>query len=194
MTAPRHDRGTVPTALLQALADGTRAGIGDLATALGVTRKQVSDAASRLAARGYLERHAAGAYQLTPAGQTAAAAGERITSGGRGHVRTGRDTLRQRAWRAMRVRRNFTVGDLISDAARDGEDGYKHIQRYLWTLQAAGYVIGAGRQPGGRPTSNGARIYQLMRDTGPRAPVYRTEAGVVRDQNTGEDLPCAPRR
>lgn len=187
-------RGTVPTALLQALADGLQRSTDDMAVLLDLPGKKISDAASRLAARGYLERHAAGLYQLTPAGRAAAQAGERITSGRRGCFTTPQNSLRQRAWWAMRVRRHFTVGDLVSDAVRDGELAYKTLQGYLRQLELAGIVGAAGRKPGRRRGSNGARLYRLLRDTGPLAPVYRATLDAVHDRNTGEDVPCAPSR
>ena len=193
MTAPTRQRGSMPTALLRAMADGGTHRTADLAESLALSGDQVSYAATRLAMLGYLERHAAGHYQLTPAGLEAARSGVRITSGSH-KVRMVRNSLRQRAWRAMRVRNRFTVGDLVSDAAREGEDGYRHIQQYLWQLQAAGYVTPAGRTAALRRRSNGYRIYALARNTGPLAPVFRAAMKLLHDPNTGRDVPCRPHR
>ena len=119
----RHHPGKAPTALLARLADGSCWTIDQLETDLDLTRRQISDAAALLLRRDYLMRMAAGCYQLTQAGLAAPAAGEVIRSGPRGPrntVRTAKNTLRERAWRSMRLRRQFTVLDLVSDAATDG--------------------------------------------------------------------------
>lgn len=194
MTTVRYPPGTIPTALLNLLADGRCLTLGQLETELAVTRRRAADAATKLAIRGYLEQHGTGCYQLTGAGRAAAAAGEVITSGPRGpdgKPRSKRDTLRERAWRAMRVRRIFTASDLASDAAREGEQAEANIVRFLHQLRLAGFVTEIGRKKGVRFGSNGFKVYRLTRNTGPRAPIWRQDARMVRDMNTGEDIPCS---
>ena len=194
----RHHPGKAPTALLQALADGSCQTIDELERALDLTRRQVSDAAACLLRRDYLMRHAAGRYGLTEAGIAVAAAGEVIRSGPRGPsgaVPVYRDTLRERAWRAMRIARRFTVDDIVSDAARHGEAGAReNTRKYIGRLCEAGFVRElARRKTGVALTSNGFKRFELARNTGPRAPVYREARKVMHDFNTGEDVPCAPR-
>ena len=194
----RHHPGTAPTALLQALAGGLCLTVDQLAAELDLTKRQVSDAASRLLRRDYLERMAIGCYQLTPAGLDAAAAGEVIRSGRTGSkakVREVRDSLRQRAWTSMRIQRLFTIPDLVIDAARlDDRNPEDNLQRYLRALAQAGIVaVSPHRVPGTAPTSNGHKRYLLKRDSGPRAPAVRARTSVIHDFNTGEDVPCAPR-
>lgn len=191
----RHHPGKAPTALLQALADGSCQTIDQLETRLDLTRRQVSDAATKLLRRDYLMRMGTGCYQLTEAGLAAAAAGEIIKSGprsGRDSPRIVRNTLRERAWRSMRVRRRFTVADLISDAALVGDrNPYDNICRYLRALKQAGYVA-ASKQRVDRsaPTSNGFKLWILRKNTGPLAPVALSKVAAVHDRNTGEDVPC----
>lgn len=192
-----HHPGKAPGALLQALSDGSCRTIADLADALDLTRRQVSDAAACLLRRDYLMRMSAGCYRLTDEGAAAAATGEVITSGPKGprdRVRIAPHSLRARAWRAMRVRRRFTLHDLISDAATAADRAPDdNIGRYLRVLRASGYLAELpNRARGTPPTSNGFKRWMLVRDTGPLAPVVLSKIAAVHDRNTGEDVPCVP--
>jgi hypothetical protein len=106
-----------------------------------------------------------------------------------------RDTFRERAWRSMRIRRRFTIGDIVSDAARETEkDARNNATRYVWLLRRAGYVRAMPhRQQGTALTSNGFKVFALVQDTGPRAPIWRQAQAVLHDFNLGEDIACAPR-
>ncbi|MGD9863055.1 MAG: hypothetical protein AB7S99_07575 [Pseudodonghicola sp.] len=191
----RHHPGKAPTALLNTLADGSCRTIDQLETELDLTRRQVSDAASCLLRRNYLMRMAVGCYQLTDAGITAAVSGEVIKSGPtRPHfgVKKVRNTLQERAWRSMRMRRRFTIMDIVEDAATE-EDGKPAdtIGRYLRALRDAGYVRELPRRAEGSAiTSNGFKRWMLSRDTGPKAPSVRSKVKAIHDFNTGEDVPC----
>lgn len=196
----RLDPGTLPTAILRHLADGCCRTISELETELGLTRRQVSDGAAKLAVRKYLCRMERGCYQLTDLGLDAATSGEVITSGPSGpdtkRVRAKlRNTFRDRAWRSMRMRRQFSIGDIAADAATDGDiDPDNNVSRYLRHLRAAGYVSEMrGRQSGTKPTSNGFKRFCLAKDTGPVAPVYRPKTGTLHDYNLGKDVPCQSR-
>lgn len=195
MMVDRHHPGKAPTAVLQALADGLCLTIDQLALELDLTHRQVSDAASKLFSRDYLERMAIGCYQLTEGGKAAALAGEVITSGPKGprdQVRYSRNTLRHRSWIAMRIRKRFTVPDLIADAA-NGSDGNPadNIQRYLRRLKQVGYVVELpNRADGTALTSNGFKRWILTRDTGPKAPVLLSKSKGIHDFNLGEDVLC----
>lgn len=195
----RHHPGKAPTALLQKLSGGLCMTISQIAQDLDLTHRQVSDAASGLLRRGYLERMEVGCYQLTEAGRFAAAAGEVITSGPKGPrdaVRqAGRNTLRERAWRAMRIRRRFTVPEIVADAAAEGDKSPdENLQRYLRSLQSVGYVVALPNRAGGTaPTSNGFKRWMIAKDTGPRAPAILSKKPGVHDFNTGEDVLCTPR-
>lgn len=193
----RHHPGKAPTALLQLLQDGTCRTIDQLEQDLDLTRRQVSDAAAKLLQRGYLMRMARGCYQLTEAGQAAAAAGEVITSGPRGahgKMRVVRNTIRDRAWRSMRTRRRFTVPDLVADARTDDDKApERSVEQYLRALRRAGFVAAAPRRvPGTAATSNGFKLWCLTRNTGPLTPIFRSAFDAVHDPNTGEDVPCSP--
>ena len=193
----RHENGALPTTILNALANGSCRTMDDLVDDLGLTRRQVSDGAAKLAYRKYLCRMERGCYQLTDAGLAAAAAGEVITSGPLGPdtkaVRSKvSNTFRDRAWRAMRVRRQFTMDDIVADAATDDDaDPKNNVARFIRFLRLSGYVAEQrSRQPGTRLTSAGLKRFSLIRDTGPLAPVFRPKTGMVHDYNIGEDVPC----
>lgn len=198
MKVDRHHPGLAPTALLQKLSGGLCLTIDQLVTDLDLTPRQVSDAASKLHRRDFLERMAVGCYQLTPAGLAAAAAGEVIKSGPKGprdKVKECKNSLRQRAWTAMRGRRIFTVPDLIMDAATPEDlNPADNLQRYLRSLASVGYVSASPhRVPGTAPGSNGHKRFLLNCNTGMRAPTVLSKAKGIHDFNIGKDVTCAPR-
>lgn len=186
MTAP----GELPNTILATLAGGVCMTIDQLDANLPLTRRQISDGAAKLILRGLAERVEAGCYQLTPAGQQALAAGTTITSGPRGRHTGGmrkapRDTLRQRAWTAMRMSGAFTIGDIAMAAGRAGDAAPEtNVQRYLHRLKKAGYVTELQvRARGTALTSNGFKRFRLLKDTGPLAPVWSDARGQMVDRN-----------
>lgn len=198
MSAPARKPGALARDLLMELANGERQETATLAGVLNASKRQVSDAAALLARKGLLKRPAAGVYELTRAGREASVEGINLTSGPKGaydKVRAHRDTFRERAWRSMRIRRRFTIGDIVSDAARDTErDARNNAMRYVGILRRAGYVREMPRrQQGTALTSNGFKVFALIQNTGPRAPVWRQARAVLHDFNLGEDVQCAPR-
>lgn len=192
----RHHPGKAPTALLQMLADGSCLTTEEVEARIDLTRRQISNAAACLHRRSYLLWLGPGRYQLSDAGKAAAAAGEVIRSGPTGPrnlVRVVKGTLRERAWRSMRGRRQFTLHDLIVDSATaDDKAPENNLHRYVRRLAAAGYLIALPRRaPGIATTSNGFKIWQLVKDTGPLSPVVLSKVSAIHDRNTGEDVPCS---
>lgn len=186
MTAP----GELPNTILATLAGGACMTIDQLDASLPLNRRQISDGAAKLILRGYAERVEAGCYQLTPAGHKALATGIAITSGPRGRLTGGlrkapRDTLRQRAWTAMRMSGAFTVGDIALAAARPGDAmPENNLQRYMRQLHRAGYLAELPvRARGTALTSNGFKRFRLLKDTGPLAPVWSDTHDVMIDRN-----------
>ena len=192
------DPGTVATELLQQLKNGEARFLSMLAEATGRTKRQVSDAAGQLRDRGLLTLESPGYYRLTKDGVSAAAEGLQITSGPTGKTgarRTVEQSFRQRAWLAMRVRRQFTLSDIIGDASNADRDPRNNLVRFVRYLVWAGYVTELrGRQKGTKPGSNGFKRYRLSKNTGRKAPVYSEARKTLRDLNTGEEFACdAPR-
>lgn len=185
-------RYNAPTRALHAMGDGTIWSIERLAAELGLSHRQAKDALH------HLRRHSCALpvrdrFRLTDIGMTCSTAGHVFRQGG-AHgdtVRLMADTLRQRAWAAMRVRRVFTVGDLVTDAARDEAKAGVNIHRFLDELCRAGVVRKEPRA--GKPRAEPV-AYRLLRNSGPIAPVTSRKLGLVHDFNTGEDLPCTARR
>ena len=132
-----------------------------LSDALGLTRRQASRAARLLIRKGLVERVEVGCFRLTPDGERAVTDGIEITAGPNAPLETVRrpmvDTLRQRAWTAMRIKRAFTIADLLVAGTQGSERNAAHnLQIYLRNLARAGVVRRMKRRVAGtRPTSNG---------------------------------------
>lgn len=186
---------TLQTRLLHLVGDACLT-LDDLANQSGHSRHQVSAAMAKLVSRGLVSRVERGCFEVTAEGRSAVAAGKVIKAGPRG-AHSGRrsavrDTLRQRAWNAMRLSRRFTVRDIAMVATRGGEgDPVENVSRFFRELQRAGYLQRVGTEEGTAPTSNGFARYALVRDTGHRVPVYSAKHRALRDFNTGEDVPCS---
>ncbi|KZL17846.1 hypothetical protein [Pseudovibrio sp. Ad37] len=118
----------------------------DADTALSLSRKQIIEAAGFLTMKGYLERVERGCYQLTQSGRQAADDGLVIPLGGSSrvqkHKRTPRrNSLRQRAWNAMKISGAFTLSDIVLVAAQASDkQPESNLQRYLRSLIQAGYL------------------------------------------------------
>lgn len=84
---------------------------------------------------------------------------------------------RQRAWNSMRVLRVFSRQDVISTA----QISPANLKKYLPALLRAGYLGIARQKQNGK--SQGHVIYRLMRNTGPRAPIPRTDNSGMYDPN-----------
>lgn len=157
-----------------------------------IHRREIVKAVGVLINRGYAERVALGCYQLTEAGRKSAKLDEVMKSGPHGADTANarkpqQNSLRQRAWNAMRIPGSFSIPDLIIAADTGSKDAETNLQRYLKGLAAVGYVIELPiRQRGTRPGSNGFKLFRLLNDTGETAPVYRLKKGEVYDHNTQE--------
>lgn len=93
----------------------------------------------------------------------------------------------------MRVRGQFCLPDLITDAARPEDTAPEdNLGRYVRALAAAGYVAALPyRARGTSLTSNGYKIWVLRKNTGPLAPILLSKIHAIRDRNTGEDVSCS---
>ena len=190
--------GTVATELLQAMKDGGTKALHPTAKALERTGRQVSDAAAQLRKRGLLQSEGIGLYRLTEDGVQAASRGHIVTSGPVGATGARRrvpKTFRQRAWFAMRFRKQFTLGDILIDATDGDKDPRKNLVRLVRYLCWTGYIVELkGRQRGTKQGSNGFKRYRLMKNTGPKVPIYSKARETLLDQNTGEEFSCKPNR
>ena len=167
--------------LLTLLRERPVASIADIVSACDCSPGDAMVAIKHLVRNGYLGRDAAG-YCLTRDGEQAPDAGRRPK---RGPAGPRSDAMLQRMWQSMRIRRRFGIEGILDDALRQTDRHPRRlVMTYIRPLTLAGYLIELPRPP------TGGRVWQLVRDTGPLAPTVRRLAGVVHDNNTGEDFPC----
>jgi hypothetical protein len=186
---------------LNVLVEGRGIDAAGIARMSGVKDKSLENALAKLRRSAFIELVDGGLYRITDAGRAFVAAGKRLTSGPRGTQhghRLWRKSLRQRAWHAMRLRRKFTVEDILLRAAEAGDlDAETNLGKFLRALVAAGYltVLSRTKDANAPTTSNGVKRYLLVRDSGPRAPVWSDKRGSMYDPNTDEEhKPRAPGR
>jgi len=172
----------------------------------GLTARQVADACSKLVEHGYLKRETysdssvkPGCYHLTSLGLAALDQGMKLVSGPKGP--TGKrkpptDCLRDRAWRLLRIRRKASAPELVGlllTADSDEQDASRaqnNLNKYLRMLARAGYLSEMRREAPTSPTSNGAKRFLLVRDTGPLSPLLQPQFNAVFDQNEGKKYEC----
>jgi len=155
---------------------------------LGLPRKSVTQACAKLLARGLVDRVERGCYQLTEAGRQVVENKVSLTSAAlvpKLDERVYKDSMRTRIWRAMRLKKKFTIADLTKLATRDEKQGANNVQQYCKALRAVGYLRKI------RNTDRALR-FCLVIDNGPIAPIFRKKRGEVFDPNTKEVIPWTP--
>lgn len=164
--------------------------LDDLAAYTGRPRRYITKAVCKLITSKYVVRREKGCYEITAAGVKAHKAG--YTSGPqRSHTGTARprpNTIRQRVWSLLRMRRRQTTHELIAGARNERDRApAASVSKFMTCLERAGYVTRLpSRTPGTAPTSNGYLNWLLVKDTGPAVPIFAQDGRSVRDQNTGE--------
>ncbi len=165
---------------LRALASGPLL-TAELAKAMGISVDSTRSVCRCLRARG-LMRTVEGIHELTEAGRQAMTIGQEITCGpDKGGVRRA-ESLRAKAWRAMRIKVKFSLDELLSLLC-DGEekDAAGNLRRYLRALELTGYLVEMKRTG-----ADGSRRWWLAKDTGLHAPAWNKKAWTLTDPNTGE--------
>ncbi|WP_310620914.1 hypothetical protein [Flexibacterium corallicola] len=182
------------TALLHHLNDGEEHCLKGLLEALPFDRLQITRAIRRLRVCGFLLKGKRGCYRLNAKGKRAAQSGLIIA---RGNPKLGADyfrphknnTLRQRAWRDMRIATTFTIGELVLHAAREQDKTPEvNLRNYVWCLRKAGYLLALPR----KDVKTQIR-YRLIKDTGPISPSYNQKRKAMIDFNLnkeGEEVLC----
>ena len=155
--------------------------IDGLVEDLTVPRQALAMAVSSLMGKGLVERRSNGTLRLTGAGERAATGGVEIAAVPDAPAGVGlsplRDTLRQRAWTAMRMSRTFGVEDLlVAGASGEEKDPRGNLQRYCKGLCEAGVLRRLARFQQG--LSCAGPVYRLVRDLGPIAPVLRSRSAL----------------
>lgn len=173
------------TPLLQQVADQPRL-LRELVAMLDAPRDALRSACRGLHKRGYAT-FAEGVLTITDAGRAVLASGAELRSGPESKnvsTRAG-NTLRAKAWRAMRMRDGFSLDDLLTMLC-DGSEAYaeKNLGDYIRALACAGYLLALPRRGNGPHPQR----YRLRRDrnTGLEAPAFNKASRTLTDLNTGE--------
>jgi len=87
---------------------------------------------------------------------------------------------RARAWQSMRILRRFNQPDIVATA----EISANNCAKYIRALTGAGYLRVIKPRHNGK--SGGGAVYQLVKNTGPAAPL--TKDGFIYDPNSGEKV------
>ena len=184
-------------ALFQLFDEGSILGVDELSEASGISRHETIKTAGYLINRGYVDRTELGVFTLTEKGLSARQDGVEIRSGPMGpDTGIGRkpfkDTLRQKAWTAMRVMGVFSTSEIVAIACDDpSEQDHANLRRYCKGLRGAKFLLDMPtRERGAAETSNGFKRYRLFNDTGEIAPTYRSGKKEVFDHNTREVFKC----
>ncbi len=161
----------------------------------GLEPGQVESSTSLLKRHGWIRTVMPGCYRITREGIKAMETQASLRSGPKKPLRTTRivrNTVRERVWRAIYIRKNVSIPDLVSLAAKgDEKDIESNIGKYLRALENAGYLIRMKRrQRGNAITSNGFARWMLDPEkyTGPLAPIWRIGKATIYDPNTGEEI------
>lgn len=157
--------------------------------------KQVENAMRKLHQHKLIILTKPGCYRLTESGKEALATDAELRSGPNGSyqtVRIHKNSLRTRVWRAIRIRKKFSIPEIEPlVASGDEADIVSNIRKYMIALEKAGYLIRMRkREAGGTLTSNGHVRWWLPdeSDTGPLAPVWRPSRNTLFDPNTGKEV------
>lgn len=154
-----------------------RVRLAEISESAGLTRLQTRDAFESLVRRGLVARVTRGVFVLTIDGYEHLGGGDILRpgpAGPRGSVPP--TSLRSRIWRALRLKGNGSIDDLMILASQ-GEPSTQDARQYLAALAQAGMVAREGLQ--NRP------IYCLVKDTGPEPPVWNRRLARLHDPNTG---------
>lgn len=154
----------------------------DVERITGMETRQIERACFKLRKHGLIEQTEPGCLSLTDAGRTAAETRKTLRSGPSGRntgIRIVRsETMRDRAWRAMRLRGKFSVADLIMLTAQGNEKNPgSNMLKYINGLTRAGILVELPRREFPlKNTSNGCKRWWLRdeNNTGPLAPIVRT--------------------
>lgn len=166
--------------------------IDQVAEAAEITNKDVARMIGKLIGRGLADRKERGCYQLTAEGAAFRASGKEFRPGvykrTARHWRPRPNSLRDRLWKAMRIKGKATIPELLELAASSDKERTKVAQDGAWRYIAALTKVGILRElprrsPGTALTSNGFGRWQLVNDLGPVAPQLRKKATEVYDPN-----------
>lgn len=92
---------------------------------------------------------------------------------------------RQRIWNALRIYKLFTAAEIGPVASASPAN----VQKYLRALAQAGYL--RLERPKRNGCVDGHAVWRLLRNSGPRCPIVRSDHSGVYDPNTDQVYPCS---
>jgi hypothetical protein len=96
--------------------------------------------------------------------------------------------LRAKAWWILRKNRYTTLAELMLTICDGSEKSAEsNLRRWLNNLVNV-EIVERKRVPDGKLTSNGCYQYTLLKDLGPKAPVFRASLAQVFDPNSGNEI------
>lgn len=171
----------------------------ELSKVTGFTSLQIRNACYELKKRAYIDHRLysdgkvkPGHYVLTELGKHVIAAGLDKTKFKPGprtpptHRKGKQGTLRERAWRLLRIKQSASVNELLAtlmDADSTMQSAETNLNRYFVGLLRAGYVVEQKRTSALKKSD---KQYFLTRNSGPLAPILKKTSCQVYDQNQGK--------
>lgn len=156
-------------------------GVDELVTLLPITSRKVRKATAKLISVEFLEHLETGHIRLTAKGRDALENGLSLS---RSPQPVFANNLQQRAWTAMLLNRRFTLGDIVTLAARDADKKpERSLLRYFQRLERAGYLSSESQHRAH------LRRWHVVRNSGPHAPKFVDNIQSFRDGNSGELFP-----
>lgn len=152
----------------------------------GLPRHTLTLALGKMVSAGLVERRKVGCYQLSRLGRKAKRSGViPAPPKPQAQSKPPADGFRQRLWTVMRMSGPFAVRDIVMVTDWPLKYAENNAHRYVCALKRAGYVVEL-------PTKNKRQQrFRLVRNSGQLAPVCMEKAGLLRDPNTNEVVPCA---
>jgi hypothetical protein len=183
---PQHWKGGI---ILEALPGaGACMMLDQLAEATGLPKERITRLVTALNRNGLITMARRGCYRRTEAGDRALATGT-YKSGPKGpRRRPSRSTgLKDKIWAALRMLRKATVPELLEIVQADGlTDPDALANRYLRMLRKAGVTAPTTKRVAGTAmTSPGFPQHVLLRDLGPKAPIWKQASRRLFDPNSG---------
>ncbi|MFV0626132.1 MAG: hypothetical protein ACK5N8_02125 [Alphaproteobacteria bacterium] len=166
-----------------------------------LSRHCIIIAMSKLCSSGFAVRLENGIYKLSKKGKSLKTSEEKNKAlyfktgcpAGTKIINRARDKngFRDRIWKIVRLQRKFTVNDVVAMVSEGNEkDPRSNVYKYLQALIKIGYVfeLPCKAKNDSKLTSNGFKVFSLVKDTGHIAPILKLRRKEMYDPNTGETL------
>ncbi|WP_299165843.1 hypothetical protein [uncultured Tateyamaria sp.] len=145
---------------------------------------------NELAIAGLVTRPKRGWYALTDAGHVRMKFDPKAPVKPRQIRKPKPGSVRSRVWRAIQIKQEFTIGDLLPVVENNSGGTYATIGAFCVQLEKCGYLRGVFLAGDHEALNNATRIkkYRVAKHTGPVAPVWVEAENCLHDHNTGEKV------